>query len=174
MSSVSLSSVSVRFDTGSFGLSDVDLDVADGEFLSLVGPSGSGKTTLLRTIAGFSARTLGEVRIGGQVVAGARSFDPPERRGLGMVFRSMPCGRIGTSAETSSTRSGGLASTGPNGTECRRGARARPASPDWPPAGRRRSRAVSGSGIALARRARRPPRVLLLDEALSALDEPLP
>lgn len=69
MSSVTLENVSVRFRGGTVGLQDVDLHVADGEFLALVGPSGSGKTTLLRSIAGFMAPTSGRVLIGDRVVA---------------------------------------------------------------------------------------------------------
>ena len=47
-------------------LSDIDLDVADKEFITLVGPSGCGKSTLLRMIAGLEAISGGEVLIGGQ------------------------------------------------------------------------------------------------------------
>lgn len=65
-------------------LKGVDLDIADGEFISLVGPSGCGKSTLLRIIAGLEDQTDGSVRIGGDVVDGIRPAD----RNLAMVFQS--------------------------------------------------------------------------------------
>jgi NitT/TauT family transport system ATP-binding protein len=49
-------------------LSDINLGIADGEFISIVGPSGCGKTTFLRIVAGLEALTSGEVRIDGEVV----------------------------------------------------------------------------------------------------------
>ena len=64
-------------------LDRVDLDVADGEFLTLLGPSGSGKTTLLTAIAGFAPLTSGAVSLRGQDI----SKEPPEHRGFGMVFQ---------------------------------------------------------------------------------------
>jgi len=51
-------------------LTDINLDVREGEFLCIVGPSGSGKTTLLRLLAGLSRPTAGEVRFRGQTVSG--------------------------------------------------------------------------------------------------------
>jgi lactose/L-arabinose transport system ATP-binding protein len=63
---------------------DVDLDVADGEFVVFVGPSGCGKSTLLRTISGLEEPTAGQVFIGGEDVT---DFDPSER-GVAMVFQS--------------------------------------------------------------------------------------
>ncbi|MEJ6488860.1 ABC transporter ATP-binding protein [Leucobacter sp. USCH14] len=65
-------------------LKALDLDVSDGEFLTLLGPSGSGKTTLLRIIAGFENATSGELRIGDTDL---RSLTPSERQ-LGMVFQN--------------------------------------------------------------------------------------
>jgi ABC-type Fe3+/spermidine/putrescine transport system ATPase subunit len=61
----------------------VDLDVSDGEFLTLLGPSGCGKTTTLSLIAGFFPPSAGEVRIKGQPVTGL----PPFRRNIGVVFQ---------------------------------------------------------------------------------------
>ena len=62
--------------------------IGDKEFVTLLGPSGCGKTTMLRIIAGFEKPTSGEVHIDDTVVSSARSFVPPERRGIGMVFQS--------------------------------------------------------------------------------------
>ena len=63
---------------------DVSLEVADGEFFTLLGPSGCGKTTLLRTIAGFADLTAGQIRFGGNRI----DTLPPHRRNTGMVFQN--------------------------------------------------------------------------------------
>jgi putative spermidine/putrescine transport system ATP-binding protein len=63
---------------------DVNLQVADGEFLVLLGPSGCGKTTTLRMVAGFIEPTAGHVRLDGNDVTAL----PPWRRNAGMVFQS--------------------------------------------------------------------------------------
>lgn len=62
----------------------VDLDVKDGELVTLLGPSGCGKTTTLRMIAGFEFPTEGKILIGGHDVASV----PPNKRGISMVFQS--------------------------------------------------------------------------------------
>jgi ABC-type Fe3+/spermidine/putrescine transport system ATPase subunit len=64
-------------------LRDVDLEVADGEFVTFLGPSGCGKTTLLRVIAGFIEPTRGTVSIGGEEMTDVR----PHRRPVNMVFQ---------------------------------------------------------------------------------------
>jgi NitT/TauT family transport system ATP-binding protein len=61
---VSLRGMAKRFAAGVTALAPIDLDIARGEFLSLVGPSGCGKTTLLRIIAGLSEPSSGERRLG--------------------------------------------------------------------------------------------------------------
>src|SRR5918997_6348756 len=66
---------------------DADLCVERGELVALLGPSGCGKTTLLRLIAGFERPDGGDVAIAGVPVAGARTWVPPERRRVGMVFQ---------------------------------------------------------------------------------------
>jgi multiple sugar transport system ATP-binding protein len=65
-------------------LKGIDLDIADGEFLTLVGPSRCGKSTLLRIIAGLEAQSGGDVEIGGKLVNAVR----PSQRDLAMVFQS--------------------------------------------------------------------------------------
>ena len=65
----------------------LDLDVAPGEVLTLIGPSGCGKSTLLRLVAGLEEPDSGRIEVGGQVVADGRTWCPPERRRVGMVFQ---------------------------------------------------------------------------------------
>ncbi len=60
----------------------------DGEFITLLGPSGCGKTTILRMIAGFEFPTSGEIWFDDKLVSGGRTFLPPEKRDIGMVFQS--------------------------------------------------------------------------------------
>lgn len=65
----------------------VDLEVRDGEILTLVGPSGCGKSTLLRLVAGLAAPDAGEIRIRDELVSGGGVWAPPERRRIGIVFQ---------------------------------------------------------------------------------------
>ncbi len=62
----------------------VDLDVYEGEFVTLLGPSGCGKTTTLRTIAGYVQPTSGEILLDGADV----TRTPPQQRNIGMVFQN--------------------------------------------------------------------------------------
>ncbi|HYG96817.1 MAG TPA: ATP-binding cassette domain-containing protein, partial [Solirubrobacterales bacterium] len=82
-SSVELRSVTKRFGELA-AVDDLSLDLARGEFFTLLGPSGCGKTTTLRMIAGFEEVTAGEVLIDGENVAGT----PPHRRPTNTVFQS--------------------------------------------------------------------------------------
>ncbi|MDG4888208.1 ABC transporter ATP-binding protein [Mesorhizobium sp. WSM4887] len=65
-------------------LSDLSLDVAAGEFLTLLGPSGSGKTTLLMILAGFVRANAGSIKVGGEEIITM----PPHKRNIGMVFQN--------------------------------------------------------------------------------------
>lgn len=69
---------------GTAAVANVDLDVASGEFLTLLGPSGSGKTTTLSMVAGFTEPTSGSVICDGSEITAI----PPHKRGLGMVFQN--------------------------------------------------------------------------------------
>jgi putative spermidine/putrescine transport system ATP-binding protein len=62
----------------------IDLEVAEGELVSLLGPSGCGKTTTLRCVAGFEIPTGGSIAFDGADVTGL----PPEKRDIGMVFQN--------------------------------------------------------------------------------------
>jgi ABC-type nitrate/sulfonate/bicarbonate transport system ATPase subunit len=66
----------------------LDLELAQGEFVSLLGPSGCGKTTTLRMIAGFIDPTAGTIEMDGQVLSSASGALPPEKRGMSMIFQS--------------------------------------------------------------------------------------
>ncbi|HKB52624.1 MAG TPA: ABC transporter ATP-binding protein [Ramlibacter sp.] len=79
-------SYSSKADSG--GVFGISLEVPEGRFTTLVGASGSGKTTMLRLLAGFLRPSSGEIFIGGEKVAGADCFFPPNRRDLAMVFQS--------------------------------------------------------------------------------------
>lgn len=69
-------------------LNDFNAVFEDGEFITLLGPSGCGKTTMLRMIAGFEKPTKGEIYIGEMEVSSSKTFVPPEKRDIGMVFQS--------------------------------------------------------------------------------------
>jgi len=67
---------------------DVSFTLAQGERAALLGPSGSGKSTLLRCIAGLHLPSSGAIRLGGRLVADARTSVAPAKRGVAMVFQS--------------------------------------------------------------------------------------
>tara|TARA_B100001540_G_scaffold270543_1_gene253808 strand:+ start:314 stop:1402 length:1089 start_codon:yes stop_codon:yes gene_type:complete len=63
---------------------DLNLDIAEGEFITMLGPSGSGKTTCLMMLAGFETPTNGEIFLDGNPISNI----PPHKRGIGMVFQN--------------------------------------------------------------------------------------
>jgi iron(III) transport system ATP-binding protein len=65
----------------------VTLDVAEGDVCALLGPSGCGKTTMLRLLAGFERPDSGCLMVGGEIIAGGKTFVAPEKRRIGMVFQ---------------------------------------------------------------------------------------
>ncbi|MBC7643604.1 MAG: sn-glycerol-3-phosphate ABC transporter ATP-binding protein UgpC [Thermoleophilia bacterium] len=84
MAEIRLTGINKIYPNGAHAVHDVDLHIADGEFMIMVGPSGCAKSTILRMIAGLEVPTSGTVEIGGRVVNNA----PPKDRDIAMVFQS--------------------------------------------------------------------------------------
>src|SRR3954470_12051130 len=84
MAEITFDNGSKTYDDGFRAVSDLNLDVQDGEFVVFVGPSGCGKTTALRMIAGLEEVTEGDIRIGERVVNNL----PPGARDIAMVFQN--------------------------------------------------------------------------------------
>ncbi|NAZ37850.1 ABC transporter ATP-binding protein [Rubellimicrobium sp. CFH 75288] len=154
---------------GVTALADLDLDVAEGEFLVLLGPSGCGKTTTMRLIAGLETPDAGTIRIGADDVTDW----PPRDRDVAMVFQSYGLYPHMSVAENIGypLRLRGM----------RREERARLVAEAAERVGLgpyldRRPRALSGGQrqrVALARAIVRRPRLFLMDEPLSNLDAKL-
>ncbi|UWQ20923.1 ABC transporter ATP-binding protein [Jannaschia sp. W003] len=147
-------------------LRNVDLDIAEGEFFSLLGPSGCGKTTLLRVIAGFEDLTEGTVAIGGADMARV----PANRRPTNMVFQSYAIFPHLTVARNVAF---GLRKRDGSKEEKRRQVEEALEMVGLGGYGARSATALSGGQkqrVALARALVLHPKVLLLDEPLSALD----
>ncbi|MCD1144220.1 ABC transporter ATP-binding protein [Kocuria sp. LUK] len=91
MARVSIESLEKRYSPKAApAVPSLDLQIEEGEFLTLLGPSGCGKTTTLRCVAGLERPTGGRVSIGHEVVdaPAERRHVPPEKRDIGMVFQS--------------------------------------------------------------------------------------
>jgi spermidine/putrescine ABC transporter ATP-binding subunit len=166
---VSIRNVYRRYPGGVVAVDNVSLDIAQNEFFALLGPSGCGKTTLLRMVSGLDTPSEGQIHIGGEDMA----LTPPNRRPTNMVFQSyavFPHMTVQKNVEY------GLKVTGVAADECVR--RATEAlemvklghladrKPDQMSGGQRQR-------VALARALVKRPKVLLLDEPLSALDAKL-
>jgi spermidine/putrescine transport system ATP-binding protein len=161
-----LQHVTKRFGPGAAAVDDVSLDVAPGEFLTLLGASGSGKTTTLRMIAGFEHPTSGEILMDGQPL----TLLPPFKRELNTVFQQYALFPHMSVRDNVSY-----------GLRMRKVARAEIAARvdevldmvQLAALGDRAPRQLSGGQqqrVALARALVNRPRVLLLDEPLGALD----
>jgi multiple sugar transport system ATP-binding protein len=84
MAEIVMDDVTKVYGDGTTAVSDLNLDVQDGEFIVLVGPSGCGKTTALRMVAGLETISRGTIRIGDRVV----NTVPPKERDIAMVFQN--------------------------------------------------------------------------------------
>src|SRR6188768_4326799 len=84
MADIVLDNVSKKYPDGFEAVKDLNLEIADGEFVVLVGPSGCGKSTTLRMLAGLEEITSGEIRIGERRVNDVE----PGQRDIAMVFQN--------------------------------------------------------------------------------------
>jgi multiple sugar transport system ATP-binding protein len=84
MAPVNMENVNKVYENGFHAVKDMNLDIAEGEFMVLVGPSGCGKTTALRMVAGLEDITSGILRIGGKEV----NDETPKERDIAMVFQN--------------------------------------------------------------------------------------
>jgi spermidine/putrescine ABC transporter ATP-binding subunit len=147
-------------------VNDVSLDVAEGEFVTLLGPSGCGKSTLLRLVAGFLEPNAGDIRLHGQSVLGV----PPYRRNTSMVFQDYALFPHRTVAQNVAF---GLRMRKTARPEIERRVTAMLELLGLPGLGGRRIGEISGGQqqrVALGRALIVEPAVLLLDEPLGALD----
>jgi spermidine/putrescine ABC transporter ATP-binding subunit len=165
MSDVSLQGVSKRYGD-SLVVDGLDLEIRQGEFLTLLGPSGCGKTTTLRMIAGFVPPTTGRIRIGREDVT---EFEPQKRQ-IGMVFQDYALFPHLTVAENVAF---GLVERGTPREKIALRVRELLELIRLQDVAERIPAQLSGGQqqrVALARALAHPPRVLLMDEPLGALD----
>lgn len=148
-------------------LKDINLDVQNGEFLTLLGPSGCGKTTLLRLLAGFETPNAGTITINGQNITNI----PPEERHLNMVFQSYALFPHMTVLDN--VAFGLRCQKNLNQTEIQEKTLAALQRVKLAHLANRKPHQLSGGQqqrVAIARAIVKEPLVLLLDEPLSALD----
>jgi len=162
---VALAGISKQY-RGHRALLPTDLDIADGEFLTLLGPSGCGKTTMLRIIAGFVEPSAGRVMFNGEDVTAT----PPNRRAIGMVFQDYALFPHLTIAENIAF---GLRERAWSAASIRTRVAELLDLIQLQGIAKRLPAELSGGQqqrVAFARAIAHPPRVLLMDEPLGALD----
>jgi spermidine/putrescine transport system ATP-binding protein len=162
---IELDSVTMRF--GAFtAVRDVNLTIEAGEFFSFLGPSGCGKTTLLRLISGFMEPTEGTVRIGGQDMRGVG----PNKRPTVLIFQNLALFPLMSVADNIAF---GLEVRGVDKAKRRKRAIELLELIAMPEAVDKKVSELSGGQrqrVAIARALAVEPKVMLLDEPLSALD----
>jgi spermidine/putrescine transport system ATP-binding protein len=163
--SVELDGVTKRFGN-LVAVDELSLELAGGEFFTLLGPSGCGKTTTLRMVAGFEQPSTGEIRIDGADVAGL----PPHKRPTNTVFQSYA---LFPHLNVEDNVAFGLRRKGVSKADAGGRVRAELERVGLAAEAKRRPAQLSGGmqqRVALARALVNLPKVLLLDEPLGALD----
>ena len=180
MATVRLCGVSKAFGQNMV-LKDIDLTVADREFMVLVGPSGCGKSTLLRLIAGLETVTSGSIYLGDRAIDGL----PPKARDIAMVFQSYALyphmnvyDNIAFGLRRHQSKKGGIfaALSQPHSLPIDRRVRQVAESLQIEALLNRKPKELSGGQkqrVALGRAIARNPQVFLMDEPLSNLDAQL-
>jgi len=166
---VSFDKVSKSYDGRAYVVRDLDLSIAQGEFLTLLGPSGSGKTTTLMMLAGFEVPTSGEIYLDGKPL----SRRPPHERDIGMVFQNYALFPHLSVAENLAFP---LEVRHRPRAEIRQRVEAALEMVRLPQVGARKPAQLSGGQqqrVALARALVFEPRLVLMDEPLGALDKQL-
>ena len=168
MSNVSLRHLAKRYGKVAV-VKDVSLEIAEGEFVSLLGPSGCGKTTILRMVAGLIEPSDGAITVGGRDITRL----PPNKRNVGLVFQSYALFPHMTVFENVAF---GLRRKGEGGAALDERVREALALVRLEGYGDRYPRQLSGGQqqrVAMARAIAPRPSVLLFDEPLSNLDAKL-
>ncbi len=169
MAEITLTKLTKVYGDGTRAVSELDLEIEDGEFVVLVGPSGCGKTSALRMVAGLEPITGGQVVIGGEVV----NKLPPKDRDIAMIFQNYA---LYPHMSAFDNMAFGLKLRGMK--KERRGDRVRGAAKTLGLAEvlPKKPRTLSGGQrqrVAMGRAIVREPRAFLMDEPLSNLDAKL-
>ncbi|MCK6453512.1 MAG: ABC transporter ATP-binding protein [Alphaproteobacteria bacterium] len=170
MAGLTLERATRRFSADRAAVDQVDLAVAEGEFLAVLGPSGCGKTTLLRLVAGFERLDDGVIRLGAETVSAPGLHVPPEDRRVGVVFQSYALWPHMTVARNVGYA---LEVRGLRGAEYQKRVDAALGTVGLADYAERRPASLSGGQrqrVALARCLAMDPRLVLLDEPLANLD----
>jgi multiple sugar transport system ATP-binding protein len=166
MADIELRNITKIFDRKVRAVDDVDLTIADQEFMVLLGPSGCGKTTIMRMIAGLEYPEAGRILIGGRDV----TDEPPRKRDISMVFQSYA---VFPHLKVFDNIAFGLRMKKVPKTEIRKRTEEAAAMVQLTPYLDRFSAQLSGGQrqrVAVARAIVMQPSVLLMDEPLSNLD----
>ena len=166
---VRFENVQKSYDGKTLVVKNLDVDIAQGEFLTMLGPSGSGKTTSLMMLAGFEPATHGEIYLNGKPINNV----PPNKRGIGMVFQNYALFPHMTVAENLAFP---LKVRNMDAGEIDKKVKRILELVELPEFGQRRPAQLSGGQqqrVAVARALVFEPELVLMDEPLGALDKQL-